>query len=212
MTKQYNSTTFDDISEKYSTWIIKYCSTTFRLPIFSVWYRDYDDASTDKILTYKNGNIFVIHSLDKIKNAVLSEIEDLIVCHNIISWLDNIGNIEMVESYTYDISELEIEIAKNNFDIKTLESFTNFINLYDVFVNQDLKYSRLQKPIENSLIKETWDYFYEFIFWPRFNDKEKFKILDRPKLVINSKDLLAELKVVINTFEGYIKINEKSIY
>ncbi len=183
MTEKHNVKTFEDLSEKYSTWIIKYCSTKFRLPLFLVWYTDNDEASTTKIMTYKSGDIFATNSLANFKNTVLSEIEDLIVCNNIISWLDNFGKIDVVEFCTYDISELENEITKNNLDIKTIESFTNFINLFDDFVNQDLKYSKLQKHIDNSLIKETWDYFYKYIFWPRFNNNVKFEVSDRPQLV-----------------------------
>jgi hypothetical protein len=162
-------------------------------------------------MTNKSGDIFATNSLDHFKNTVTSEIEDLIVCDNIFSWLDNFGNLEVVESCTYDIPELENEIAKNNLDIPTIESFANFINLFDDFVNQDLKYSKLQTYIDNELIKVTWDYFYEYIFWPRFNDKEKFGVWDRPKLEIDTKELLNKLKDVIKAFDDNIKQTEKAI-
>jgi hypothetical protein len=97
MTKQHDLKTFDDLSEKHSTWIINYCSTSFELPLFLVWYRDNDEASTTKLMTYKSGDIFAIDSLANFKTTIISEIEDLIVCDNIISWLDNFGNLELVE-------------------------------------------------------------------------------------------------------------------
>ncbi len=210
MMQQHDIKTFDDLSEKYSTWIIKYYSTTFGIPLFLIWYTDNDEASTTKLMTNKSGDIFATNSLTNFKTAVISEIQDLIVCENITSWLDNFGNLEVVESCYYDISELENEIAKNNLDIPAIESFTNFINLFDDFVNQDVKYANLQTYIDNELIKETWDYFYEYIFWPRFNDKEKFEAWDRPPLVIDTKELLVKLKDVVNIFDDYIKPIEKA--
>jgi hypothetical protein len=211
MMKQHDIKTFDDLCEKYSTWIIKYCSTTFKLPLFLVWYTDNDEGSTTKIMTNKSGNIFATNSLVHLKNKVKSDIEDLIVCDNIISWLENFGNLELVESCTFDIPELENEIVKNNLNIPTIESFANFINLFDDFVNQDLKYAKLQTYIDNELVKETWDYFYKYIFWPRFNDNEKFAELDIPKLKIDSKELLIKLKEVTKTFDDQIKLTENAI-
>ncbi len=209
MTQHQDIKTFDGLSEKHSAWVIKYCTTTFRYPLFLVWYRDNDEDSTTKLLTYKSGEIFAVNSLTNFKAAVISEIKDLIVCDNIMSWLDNFSNLEVSESCTYDIIELENEIAKNNIDIPAIESFANFINLFDDFINQDLKYSNLQIYIDNELIKETWDYFYEYIFWPRFNDKEKFENWDRPQLVIDTKELLLKLKEIIKTFDDNIKQTEK---
>jgi len=57
-------------------------------------------------------------------------------------------------------------------------------------VHQDIKYLDLKTYIENDLIQETWDYFYDYIFWPRFNDKEKFEVWNRPELEIDTNDLL----------------------
>jgi len=121
------------------------------------------------------------------------------------------GNHTLVESYTYDISELENEIAQNNLDITTIESFANFIDLFDDFVNQDLKYSNLYSCIDNELIKETREYFYDYIFWPRFNDKEKFEAWDRPQLNIDTEELLLKLKDIIKTFDDSIKQTKKAI-
>jgi len=55
MKQQHEIKTFDDLSEKHKTWIIKYCSTKFELPLYLVWYRENDKDGTVKLMTYKNG-------------------------------------------------------------------------------------------------------------------------------------------------------------
>lgn len=60
MTEQHEIKTFDDLSEKYSTWIIKYCSTSFESSLFMIWYTDTDENSTDRLLSFKSeGNICI---------------------------------------------------------------------------------------------------------------------------------------------------------
>lgn len=209
---QQNVKTFDDLSEKYKTWIIKYCSTTFELPLYLVWYSENDEDGTVKLMTYKNGEIFAAHSLANFKSILLSEIDNLIIGENIVSWLNNFGDLIIVESCTYNISEIENEIAKNNLDISTIENLVNFISVFDDLIHQDIKYLDLKIYIENDLIQETWDYFYDYIFWPRFNDKEKFEAWNRPELEIDTNELLVKLKQMVKAFEVYIKPIEKTEY
>jgi hypothetical protein len=108
-------------------------------------------------------------------------------------------------NYTYDLISLGNEIGKNNLAIETLESFVNFVNLYGDFVYQDERNPHLRVYADNELIRKTWDYFYNCIFWPRFNDKEKFEAWDRPQLVINSKELLVKLNDLIKIFDDNIR-------
>jgi len=211
MTTSNDITTLNDISGNHSTWIIKYCSTTFGYPLFLVWYTDNDENSTDRLLTYKNGEIFGTKSLTDLKSTLLSEIKNLVAFDNLNPWLDNFKDIEVIEYCTYDLISVTNNIDKNILDITTVEDFANFINLYGDFTNQDERNNRLQVYADNELIKETWDYFYNFIFWPRFNDKEKFEAWDRPKFEIDTKELLVKLKDIIKTFDDNIKQTEKAI-
>ena len=211
MTQQDDIKTFDDLSEKYSTWIIKYCSATFDSPLFLVWYTDTDENSTDRLLTYKNGEIFAIKSLTNLKATILAFFDNLVVSENLSSWLDNFNNLEIIENCTYDLASIESSIYEGNLDISTIESFANFVNLYGDFIEQDERNAKLQVYADNGIIKEVWNYFYDFIFWPRFNDKEKFEAWDRPPLVINTKELLIKLKDIIKTFDNNIKPTEKAI-
>jgi hypothetical protein len=211
MTEQYDIKTFDDLSGKYSTWIIKYCSETFDSPLFLVWYTDTDENSTDRLLTYKSGKIFGIKSLTNLKTTILSSVGDLVEFENLSSWLDNFNNLEVEEHCTYDLISIANEIHKNNLDISTIEGFANFVNLYVDFINQDDRNTSLQVYADNEFIKETWDYYYEYIFWPRFNDKEKFEAWGRPQLNIDMEELLLKLRDIIKTFDDNIKQTEKAI-
>ncbi len=210
MIQQDDIKTFENLSEKYSTWIIKYCSTTFDTPLFLVWYTDTDENSTDRLLTYKNGEIFADESLKNLKATILHSIDKLIEFENLNSWLDNFYDIEVTECCTYDLTSIEREIDKNNLNIETIEGFADFVNLFDDFVNQDEKNANLQVYSNNKLIKEVWNYFYDFIFWPRFNDKEKFEVWDRPPLIVNTKKLSGKFKDIIRIFDNNIKYTKKS--
>jgi hypothetical protein len=211
MTEQHDIKSFDDLSGKYSTWIIKYCSAAFDCPLYLIWYTDTDKNSTDRLLTYKSGGIFAISSLTNLKTTIISSINILNEFENLSSWLDNFNNLEVKENCTYDLISIANEIDKNNLDISTIEDFSTFINLYGDFINQDEKNTRLQVYVDNELIKKTWEYYYEYIFWPRFNDNEKFEAWDRPQLVIDAQKLLLKLNDIIKTFDENIKQIEKAI-
>jgi hypothetical protein len=211
MIEQHDIKTFGDLSGKYSTWIIKYCSVAFDSSLFLIWYTDTDENSTDRLMTYKSGEIFATKSLTNLKATILASVDNLIEFENLSPWLNNFNNLEVKENCTYDLISIANEIDKNNLDISTIESFANFINLYGDFINQDERNIRLQVYADIELIKETWDYYYENIFWPRFNDKEKFEAWDRPQLVIDTKELLVKLKDIIKTFDENIKQTEKAI-
>lgn len=211
MKQRDNIKTFDDLSEKYSTWIIKYCSATFDRPLFLIWYIDTDENSSDRLLTYKNGEIFAVKSLTNLKATVSSSIDKLTEFENLNSWLANFGNLVVTENCTYDLISIINEIGKNNLDISTIEGFANFINLYGDYIEQDERNRNLQVYVDNELIKDVWNYFYNHIFWPRFDDKEKSETWDRPKLEIDTLELLDKLNEVVKTLDSKIKLAENII-
>lgn len=211
MAQQYEIKTFGDLSEKYSTWIIKYCSKTFNSPLFLIWYTDTDKNSTDRLLTYKNGDIFASDSLTNLKTTLLSIFENLVVFDNLNPWLENYKSLEIVEYCTYDLISVENAITVNKLDIPTIEDLSEFVNLYFDFIYQDDNNRYLQIYADNRLIKEAWNYFYEYIFWPRLNNKEKFEFWDRPQLVIDTKELLLRLKKIVKTFDDNIRQAEKAL-
>jgi len=159
-----NLISLNDLSQKHSTWIIKYCSATFGSPLFLVWYTDTHENRTDRLLTYKNGKIFATKSLSALKTTLLSEINHLVVFDNLTPWLANFKDNEVVEYCTYDFNSVISNLDKNNLDIPTMEGLAGFINLYGDYVQQDKRNTHLRVHIENEFIKETWNYFYNNIF------------------------------------------------
>lgn len=202
MTNIENIRTFEDLSEKHSTWIIKYCSENFDKPIFMIWYRDNSENETEHILSYQNGGIFTSKTLTELRKKIQSEKNELIKSENISQWLENTKGMKMVESSTYDLIYVINNLKENILDIKTTEGFADFISLFDDYINQDEKNNYLQEYIDNELIEKTWEYYYEFIFWPRFNDKEKFELWNRPKLEIDKGKLLSKFKDIVLKFEN----------
>lgn len=212
MTTPNDITTFNDVCENHSTWIIKYCSATFGNPLFLVWYTDTDENSTDRLLTYPGGAIFAVESLGELKPTLLSAINNLVVFDNLSPWLEDFKNLEVVECSVYDLIAVTNNLDNNILDIKTIEGVADFINLFGDFINQDERNSHLQAYADDALIKAAWNYFYDFIFWPEFNDKEKFEAWDRPRLEIDAKELSIKLKEVIKSFDDHIKLSEEAIY
>lgn len=205
MTEYNDINSFENLSEKYSTWIIKYCSAALESLFFLIWFTDTDENSTDRLLKYKSGEIFATNSLTNLKTTILSSFNNLVASKNLHSWLNNFNNLEIKEHCTYDLISIENAIEMNNLDITTIESFVGVVNLYGDFIYQDEKNKHLQIYADNELIKEVWDYFYDCIFWPRFNNKVEFEAWERPQLVINTTALLVKLKDLIKTFDCHIK-------
>ncbi|WP_431167731.1 hypothetical protein [Tenacibaculum halocynthiae] len=196
----------ENLSEQFSTWIFKYHSENFTKPLFLIWYRDNDLNKTEKILTHKNGDFFTTTSLIELKEKLYNERNELIAPDHIHLWLTAIKEIKAVESINYNLLSVITDLEKGILEEKTIEGFAEFINLFDDFIHQDKKNNHLQIYIDNGLIREVWEYYYEFIFWPRFNDQEKYDSWDRPKLEVNIPKLVEEFKNVILKFEESIKI------
>lgn len=206
MTQETDIKNFDELSGKFFIWIIKYCSATFERPIFLIWYTDTDENKTDRLLTFKNGEIFATFSRGDLKEIIVNNQHNLIDFQNLNPWLENLKSLEPMESCNYDIDFILNSINNNILDIPTIEELTNFINLYGDFINQDDKNNYLQQYAENEFIRKTWGYYYDYIFWPRFINKEKFEAWDKPPLVIDTIKLLEGLTKIKNTFEDKIKL------
>ncbi|WP_196893136.1 hypothetical protein [Aureivirga marina] len=205
MTNIENTRKFEDLCEEYSTYIIKYRSEYYYKSIFIIWYRDISENKTEHILSYKNGEIFTSKTLTELRRKIQSKKNKLIKSENVNQWLENTKEMKMVESTTYDLISVINNLKENILDIKTIESFSDFISLFDDYINQDEKNQHLQKDIDDELIKKTLDYYYEFIFWPRFNNKEKFELWNRPKLEIDTEKLLLKFQDIILKFENNMK-------
>jgi hypothetical protein len=199
--------TVKEWNEKHQVWILKYSSKTFTKPIYFIWYTDNDAEETNRFCSYKTGDIFATDSLQNLVETLKREKGNLIVFHKFDEWLNDIYNFEIKElEDDYDVDFITSSISNNNLDISTLESISFFLSRYDDFVNQDEKNNYLKVYLNDKLIQKTWDYYWDYIFWPRFNDKVKFETWDIPQLIINTKKLLVKFNNLINSFEERIKV------
>ncbi len=197
---------FESICSRLSIWILEYRSDTYKNPIFLIWYTDSDENSKDKLLTFDTGEIFASDSLFKIKEVVINNLNTVQINDNFNQWLDSFEDLTPVENCTYNINALFKNIKNGRLKIETIEGLANFINLYDDYINQDAHNEHLLIYRENKFLDAAWDYFYTFIFWPRFNDSEKFKIWKRPKLKINKEKLFEGFQEMRQQFEQKIKL------
>jgi hypothetical protein len=197
---------FEALCEQFTTWIIQYRSPTYANPIFMVWFTDIDENKTDQLLTFKTGEIFALDSLSNIKQVIINNLNHLKTFENLQPWLENFDDLTPVETCIYDIHLVKNSFSKKDFSIESLETFTNFTNLYVDFVKQDTRNQHLQIYSDKKLIRQTWEYYYEYIFWPRFNDKEKFKTWKSPTIDIDKSTLLLEFSKMVELFEAKIKI------
>jgi hypothetical protein len=205
MTQQNPSDLFNGLCEKYSIWAIKYCSITFSDPVYFIWYTDTDEDSTDKLLTYKTGDIFTSKSLTDFKDRILKEKNNLTATDNLEPWLNDFYNMELVEYCTYDMIAIKKSLSADNLETSIIKDISDFINLFGDFANQDIRNNYLKQYIEKPAVKAIWDYFYESIFWPNFN-KEISATLTLPPLTIDTKLLAADIDQMIEAFEKNINL------
>ena len=206
MTDQINIQDIDTINQSFFTWVIKYCSTKYAKSIFFIWYTDTDENSTDRLLTFNSGEIFAVNKLENLKENIIKQKEKIVGNNNLYLWLDKLNKVELVESVTYDIELISTRTEKGNINDETIEAIANFVNLYGDYIFQDNSNKHLQQHYDNELIQEIWTYYYDYLFWPRFNDKEKFEKWNRPKLEIDNKKLLPAFIEIVNTFEERIRL------
>jgi len=186
------------------TWIVAYYSPNLEQPVFLIWYTDTDENNTDKLLTFKTGDIFASASLSDIKDDIVRYLGSINAFEKLKLWLEEFDILAPVEVTEYRIDHVYQAVRDKNFDIPTLENLVNFRNLVDDYVNQDETNKDLQAFADDESIMEAWNYYYKFIFWPRFNDVEKFKTWDRPPFIADSKKLMKGLEQLIKNFERNI--------
>ncbi|EHQ24526.1 hypothetical protein [Mucilaginibacter paludis] len=203
MDVQTGSTT---LKENTDVWILKYCPLFTADPVFLLWYTDTDKESTDMLLTYKTGKIFATNSLNGLKNTIVQNINSIHEFENLHHWLNDFGNQVTGKITIYDIHKIYNAIKVKNFEDEILEGLTDFINLFGDYVHQSDTNKHLKTLADNKFIRKAWDYYYEMVFWPRFNDKDRFEAWERPPFKVNVTKLLLGLEELIRCFEEHMVI------
>ncbi|MNU13039.1 hypothetical protein D3C71_10730 [compost metagenome] len=198
------------LDAKFTAWIIKYISPNFIDGIYLVWFTDNDAESTDKLLTFENGKIFSSKNIENIELEIINKKNEIENYERIISWLNEEINKDSTEDNFYDIKFLLDQIEQNNFSIDVIELFTNYINLFGDYARQDEKNNFLLTFESQSSIQKLWNYYYEAIFWPRFNNKKEFENSKPASLEIDKSELHLQLSEIINEFDNQIQMS--SIY
>ncbi len=72
-----------------------------------------------------------------------------------------------------------------------------------------MRYTSYKNYLDNKIIKETWNYFYENIVWPSSEDKENFELNEQAGIKIDTVELLNILNEMIKVFEKSIRKKEK---
>ncbi|MBB6501099.1 hypothetical protein [Pedobacter cryoconitis] len=192
--------------ENTDIWILKYCPLGDAAPVFVLWYTDTDKESTDKLFTFKTGEIFGTNSLNDLKNIIAQNFNAVNEFENLNNWLNDFGSQDSDEITTYDINKIYNAINVQNFDIEILEGLTNFINLFGDYVYQSDCNKHLMPLVDNKYIRKAWDYYYDYIFWPQFNDKDRFEVWERPPFKVNAVELVQGLQKLIKCFENNMTI------
>jgi hypothetical protein len=189
MKPQPTTSDFDQFCENYSVWILQYSSDTLKNPVFLVWYNDiYED--NNKLLTFRSGQVFSTTDLPNIKSQLDAQISDLLTMGKIEPWINKLDQFQPTASPIYDIDALCNAIKNKRLNASTLNDLSNFINLFDDLSCQDAPYKYLKAYRENEYVQAAWEYYYDYIFWPKFNDPDKDKTWKRPALKIDHLKLL----------------------
>ncbi|WP_316834476.1 hypothetical protein [Pedobacter nutrimenti] len=184
------------------TWILKYWPLHGAAPVFLLWYTDTDKENTDKLFTFKTGEIFATHSLNDLKATIIQNFDAINEFENLKSWLNDFENLDLSEVTVYDMPKMYAAVKAREFEMETLEDLTNFINLFGDYVHQIDSNKYLMPLAYNKYLRKAWDYFYDSVFWPRFNDKDRFETWERPPFKVNAVKLTQGLEELIESFEG----------
>ncbi|AHJ97279.1 hypothetical protein Hsw_1684 [Hymenobacter swuensis DY53] len=174
-----------------------------------VWYADTMHEAEDKLLAFKSGKIFAFHSLINACRLLTNNLEELVVFENLAPWLFEFKYLPAAENTTINVSSVLKDLENNSLTDNSIEELVNFVNIVGDFMYQDCANSYLKRYTGDKLIRKVWEYFYEIIFWPRFNDAERFAKWKHPALVINREKLLVKVTEMITAFEANMNLMEE---
>jgi len=197
---------FDSICQRHMIWIIKYISKKYSSALYLIWYTDTDKVSTDRFLTYKDGTIFSLLTLNNLENEIQHERFNLTYPENLRPWLADISKSKVTESVVYNTDLIVESFLRGDFSEMNLEHLTNFVNLFDDYVHQDEKNEGLKVHSEAASIREVWDYYYDFCFWPKFKMEENK--IEKRKLEVDVAEFLKELTGMVEAFDRNISLKK----
>lgn len=199
--------THQDISEKYSKWIIEYSSDNYLRPVFFIWFTDNSKEEIDQLFVDKTQKIIIANSKKELLKIILTNPIKIKDSDRMKKWLDESLNYSEISSTKYDLMGLEHKILSNELEPKDFGDIVNFINLYEDYQFQLGKEKEKSNSRKNGL-SELWDYYYEEIFWKKFNQAPQNK--NHPNsLIIDYVKLTKQFSKVVNEFESNFNFLEQ---
>jgi hypothetical protein len=200
MTNENTIKTFDELSEYFRTYIVKYISYQFNSPVYLVWYTDTDKEETDKFITDKRKTIFASAEINNILKAITECKNNLHYSENLEKWLTNGAKLNPIENCVFDIDKLESNIFNNILTLDTLSSFVDFINIVGDYSAQ-IDHT-LQDLIRTEPIDKVWDFFYDEYFWTKPDNSVN------QELKVDHLTLLKDFQKLRTKFESCIELYE----
>jgi hypothetical protein len=193
---------FEKHSLLHEKWLIKIKYKDFKYPIYVVWLTDTSDNSDDKMLTNSSGQIVGSKNFTTLINYIVTTRHKLFDSRQTKAWARKVNGIRPRLTATYDLDR--INSLPKQIDQERLEEVSNFINLFTdlITTTKDKKLQRLRSKKD---VKAIWEHYYNYVFWPRFNDVKKLKAFKVEPFKSNPQ-LKEILKKMIENFVQRVEI------
>jgi hypothetical protein len=194
---------FDKHSLHHKKWLTKITCEDLGRPIYFVWLTDTSDGDADKMLTNSNGRIIAARKPSILIDHILKTRSKLFDSRQTRAWAKKVKGVKPKSAALYDLDGIN-SLAKR-IDPAGLEQVCNFINLFTDLITTT-KADKLERLTRTKEIKAIWEHYYNYVFWPRFNDVKNLKTLKvkpfkadlklRETLQRMSKELIQRIEIV----------------
>jgi hypothetical protein len=165
--------TLEELANIHRIWLLSYRSPSQLQPLYLVWYTDTDPDETDRFVTDVAGKIIAHTSVSQLL-AQLGQPQGLFVAPATLpEWATQASVLPHIKPIEYDLVGIMQTLQEKVLPESTLEGLTNWINLLGDYRQQDKANQWLAEYEENKLLRKVWHYYYDNLFWPRFNLRDK---------------------------------------
>ena len=198
---------FEDICEKYQTWLIRIISNSLSAPVLIIWLTDSTDQNEDKLVINSQNKIIGsenFHTLIEEALKIKSMLPDPI---NTLTWLNHVKGLEYIAT-DYELISIEESIQSKTFNKRSINEAVNFINLCGDFDEQTSDHG-IRTLRKKPNVKSLWEYGYDEIFWKEFGSNREIEPMRLPKLQANPELLNKEMSRLIEAFLNRIEIMKR---
>ncbi len=187
---------FDKHSLNYKKWLIRIAYEDFGRSIYVIWLTDTSDNDDDKMLTNSNGQIIAARNPTTLIDYILTTKDKLFDSRQTKAWARKVKGIKPKIAASYDLDQ--INSLEKKIDENGLEEVSNFVNLFTDLITTT-KVDKLERLRKRREVKTIWESYYNYVFWPQFNNPKRFKsfkvkpIKTDPKLQATLQKMIKEL-------------------